>query len=173
MMQMDFRYPTAADAVAINEIHRAGLTTGHASFRIDPYQWIEFENLYLNDRGLAIVAEGEGTVSAWAGVIPVSDRCVYAGVGEVSIYVSPIVQGRGIGRLLLQALVSRSEERGYWTLVAQIFPENQASISLHKACGFKVVGQRKQIGRMSYGPLEGQWRDTIMLERRSKIVGCD
>lgn len=170
---MDFRLPSVTDAAAITEIHRTGLATGHASFRLAPYSWDEFETEYLSGCGLAIIAEGEGTVSAWAGVVTVSDRCVYAGVGEVSVYVSPTVQGRGMGRLLLRELVKQSEEHSYWTLTAQVFPENTASIALHKACGFETVGRRRRIGRMSYGPLEGQWRDTIMLERRSNIIGCD
>lgn len=173
MMPMNFRFPSAADAAAITEIHRAGLATGHASFRIDPYHWNEFDAQYAGDRGLALVAEKDAIVLAWAGLITISDRCVYAGVAEISVYVSSTAQGRGIGRRLLQELVMRSEDRGYWTLVAQIFPENNASIALHEACGFTTVGRRRRIGRMSYGPFRGQWRDTIMLERRSNNVGGD
>jgi L-amino acid N-acyltransferase YncA len=173
MMQMDFRSPAASDAEAITEIDRAGLLTGHASFRSDPYRWEAFEAAYLGDRGFSILAVTDERVAAWAGVVTVSDRCVYAGVGEVSVYVSPACRGLGVGGSILRHLADQSEALGYWTLTASIFPENAASLALHHACGFRKVGHRKRIGRMSYGPMKGDWRDTVVLERRSTVVGTD
>jgi phosphinothricin acetyltransferase len=110
---------------------------------------------------------GEAVVG-WAVLSPVSARLVYAGVAEVSVYVAPARYGQGIGRALLEALVRDSEQNGIWTLQASIFPENSASISLHKSCGFREVGTRERIGK-----LKGIWRDTVLLERRSNAVGSD
>jgi phosphinothricin acetyltransferase len=98
---------------------------------------------------------------------------VYAGVAEVSVYVAPSCQRRGAGRQLLAALIAQSEERDYWTLQAGIFPENGASVALHQALGFEVLGLRRRLGRMSFGPLAGQWRDVLLLERRSQRAGVD
>lgn len=105
-------------------------------------------------------------VTGWAAITPVSGRCVYAGVGEVSVYVSADARGRGIGKKLLQSLIEETEKENFWTLQAGIFPENTASIAIHKACGFRIVGTRKKIGQM-----KGIWRDTILLERRSTVTG--
>ncbi|MEO1457987.1 MAG: N-acetyltransferase family protein [Pseudomonadota bacterium] len=162
-------YPS--DAAAITRIDGEGLATGHATFRAKPHDWNSFSASFLTGRGLALVAEDSGAVAAWAGVSPTSPRPVYNGVGEVSIYVSATRLGRGLGRRLLRDLVLASEGAGYWTLVAQIFPENKASLALHTAMGFEPVGTRKKLGRMEYGPLEGCWRDVAMLERRSRSIG--
>ena len=130
-----------------------------------------FSASFLTGRGLALIAEDRDEIAAWAGVSPTSARAVYQGVGEVSIYVSANRHGHGIGRRLLQDLVLASERAGYWTLAAQAFPENEASRSLHTALGFSVVGTRTKLGKMSYGPFAGRWRDVIMLERRSQSIG--
>lgn len=108
----------------------------------------------------------------WAAASGVSDRCVYAGVAEVSVYVDPAAQGRGVGRALLEALIAFTEWEGMWTLQAGIFPENEPSLALHRAVGFRVVGVRERLGRMSGGPRAGQWRDVLLLERRSPTVGA-
>jgi phosphinothricin acetyltransferase len=102
----------------------------------------------------------------WAALSPVSDRCVYGGVAEVSVYVAEAARGRGLGRALLEALVLASESAGLWTLQAGIFPENEPSLAIHRSCGFRVVGRRERLGRLA-----GQWRDVILLERRSGSVG--
>ena len=116
---------------------------------------------------LAIVTDGSGEqVLGWAALTSVSDRCVYGGVAEVSVYVTESVWGRGIGRALLQALVEASEQAGLWTLQAGIFPENEVSIALHEKCGFRIVGRRERLGQMN-----GVWRDVVLMERRSKTVG--
>jgi phosphinothricin acetyltransferase len=119
------------------------------------------------------VALQAGTPLGWAALGPVSSRCVYAGVGEVSVYVAPSYQRRGIGRSLLAALIAQSEQRGYWTLQAGIFPENASSVALHQALGFQALGLRRRLGRMSFGPLAGQWRDVLHVERRSQCVGIE
>lgn len=119
-----------------------------------------------------MVAEA-GSVVGWAGISPISPRPVYRGVGEVSIYVAHGMQGKGIGRALLDAIVARSEQAGYWTLIAQIFPENEGSIALHRRCGFRSLGRRERLGRMTYGPLKDRWRDVIFFERRSNAVGLE
>ncbi len=169
--QLTVRVPEPTDGRAISRIDAEGLATGHASFRDKPHDWDSFSASYLTGRGLALVAEDDNGIAAWVGVSPTSARHVYRGVGEVSIYVSADRKGRGIGHHLLAALIQTTEQKGYWTLVAQIFPENEASLKLHAACGFQTLGTRKKLGQMSYGPHEGKWRDVILLERRSKIVG--
>jgi phosphinothricin acetyltransferase len=114
------------------------------------------------------VAISKEIPGGWAALSPVSRRPVYAGVAEGSVYVAEQMRGRGVGRLLLEALVKGSDENGFWTLQASIFPENAASISLHHACGFREVGRRERIAKM-----KGVWRDTLLFERRSKLVGVD
>ena len=158
------RIPLPADAEALRRIDLAGLETGHASFRSEPHDWETFEASYLTGRGLAFVAGGPNGIVAWAGVSPVSARAVYSGVGEVSIYISTEARGAGLGRDLLTALIEASEKVGYWTRVAQIFPENRASAALHRKCGFHEVGRRSRLGRMGYGPVAG--RDAVRKTKR-------
>ncbi|WP_187430196.1 L-methionine sulfoximine/L-methionine sulfone acetyltransferase (plasmid) [Roseobacter fucihabitans] len=167
----ELRGANEGDAPSITRIDAEGLATGHATFREKPHDWSSFEKAYETGRGISLLAMDGGHVAGWAGVSPTSARDVYKGVGEVSIYVSREKQGKGLGRELLLALVSRAEEQGYWTLVAQIFPENKASLSLHEACGFKRLGVRSRLGRMTYGPHAGRWRDVVMMERRSVLIG--
>jgi phosphinothricin acetyltransferase len=113
-----------------------------------------------------VAREEYGTLIGWAALGRVSARPVYAGVAEVSVYVAASARGRGVGRLLLTALIDASERDGRWTLQASIFPENEASVRLHERCGFRVVGRRERIARQY-----GRWRDTLLLERRSSVVG--
>jgi phosphinothricin acetyltransferase len=113
-----------------------------------------------------LVAEEGSQVVGWAALTPVSDRCVYAGVAEISVYVSERFRGKKIGTLLLQKLINESEREGIWTLQAGIFPENITSIKIHEANGFHLIGKREKIGQM-----DGIWRDTLLFERRSKKVG--
>lgn len=171
LTDITLRRPEPSDAAGIAAIDAEGLATGHATFRDTPHDWNSFGASFMTERGLALIAEDSGAVLAWAGVSPTSTRPVYHGVGEVSIYVSAIRRGQGLGHRLLTEIVSASESAGYWTLVAQIFPENEASLSLHAALGFGVVGTRTKLGKMSYGPFKGRWRDAVMLERRSDLIG--
>jgi L-amino acid N-acyltransferase YncA len=157
---------------AVRAIYQAGIDTGHATFESRaPDSFAQWLSDHVPE--LCLLAIDAGTPAGWAALGRVSSRCVYAGVGEVSVYVALSCQRRGIGRELLTALIAQSEERGYWTLQAGIFPENRASIALHQALGFEVLGLRRRLGRMSFGPLAGQWRDVLLLERRSQRAGVD
>jgi len=150
----------------IKKIYEQGIATGNATFQTTAPDWEEWDRAHiLNSRIVALEAE---EVIGWAALTAVSGRCVYAGVAEVSVYVSPIAQGKGVGKLLLHQLIEESERNGFWTLQAGIFPENKASIRIHEHAGFKILGTRTRIGKMN-----DIWRDTVLLERRSATVGVD
>ena len=149
---------------AVQSIYREGIATGNATFETNVPEWEVWDRNHLRD--CRLVARKEGQVIGWAALSPVSSRRVYAGVAEESVYVVASARGQGVGKALLRALVEESERQGIWTLQTGIFPENVASIALHKRCGFRVVGHRERIGQM-----DGVWRDIIFMERRSKIVG--
>ena len=153
----------------VERIHAAGIATGHATFETTPPSWEQFDAAKLP--GQRLVAVEDGRVVGWAAASGVSDRCVYAGVVEHSVYVAPAAGGRGVGRLLLDALVASTEAAGIWTIQSGVFPENVASLALHRAAGFREVGLRERVGLMTYGPLAGRWRDVVFLERRSDRVG--
>jgi L-amino acid N-acyltransferase YncA len=164
---------TAADWPAVREIYREGIATGHGTFEsAPPPSWEEFRRTKLPE--FSLVARDEaGAVAGWAALSPVSARQVYAGVAEVGIYVAAAQRGRGVGDALLGALIRAAEAGGLWTLQAVTFPENQASVALHRKHGFRLVGRRERIGRMNHGPLAGRWRDTVLLERRSPVTGTE
>lgn len=153
----------------VERIYAAGIATGHATFESEPPTWEQFDAAKLP--GQRLVAVEDGRVVGWAAASGVSDRCVYAGVAEHSVYVDPAASGRGTGRLLLDALVASTEAAGIWTLQSGVFPENVASLALHRAAGFRVVGTRERVGRMTYGPMAGTWRDVVFIERRSESAG--
>lgn len=155
---------TPADWTAVRSIYLEGIATGHATFEKTAPEWDDWDARHL--RSCRIVARSGLEVLGWAALTPVSGRCVYAGVAEVSIYVAERARGRGIGLELISALVNTSEAEGLWTLQAGIFPENHASIALHKRAGFQVVGTRERLGQM-----DGRWRDVVLMERRSRITG--
>jgi phosphinothricin acetyltransferase len=147
----------------VRAIYLAGIATGIATFETAAPAWEKWDAGHLRKMRL-VARDAAGTILGWAALSPVSDRCVYGGVAEVSVYVGE--RGRGVGRALLDALVAASEREGIWTLQAGVFPENEASIRLHLRCGFREVGRRERIGK-----LNGAWRDTLLLERRSRNVG--
>ncbi len=149
---------------AVRAIYREGIATGNATYETDAPAWEVWDKDHL--RACRLVAKADGRVVGWAALSPVSGRCVYAGVAEVSIYVSASARGRGIGRTLLGALIEASERAGLWTLQAGVFPENAASLALHRACGFRELGRREHVGQMN-----GVWRDVVLMERRSQVVG--
>jgi L-amino acid N-acyltransferase YncA len=159
----------AAHWPEVERIYAAGIATGDATFESAPPTWEAFDAGKLP--GHRWVAVDGDRVLGWVAVSPVSDRCVYAGVVEHSVYVDPAAQGRGVGRALLAALVASTEAAGIWTIQSGVFPENAASLALHRAAGFRVVGTRERVGRMTSGPYAGQWRDVVFLERRSGLVG--
>ena len=160
---------TAAHAGDVLQVYAEGIATGHATFEAEPPTWEAFDAGHLAAH--RFVAVDDGTVLGWAAASPVSGRCVYAGVVEDSVYVAQAARGRGVGRALLAALVDSAREAGAWTVQAGIFPENAASVALHQSAGFRVVGTRERLGRMSHGPLAGQWRDVLLLENRLPAAG--
>ena len=150
----------------VREIYIEGLETRNASFELEPPSWEEWDRRHHQECRL-VYREGD-RVLGWAALSPTSARRVYRGVAEVSIYIGKGQLRKGLGRKLLRALVECSEEKGFWTLQGGIFPENVASIKLHEECGFRLVGRREKVGQHF-----GVWRDTVILERRSKKVGIE
>jgi phosphinothricin acetyltransferase len=148
----------------VKAIYEEGIQTGDATFEQTVPGWETWDKAHLKE--CRIIAKEAGRISGWAALTPVSGRCVYAGVAEVSVYVSTAARGKGIGLQLLQQLVEESETNNIWTLQAGIFPENIPSIKIHEACGFRIIGRRERIGKMN-----NVWRDTLLLERRSKKTG--
>jgi len=152
-----------ADWPAVRAVYEEGIRGGDATFETEPPSWERWD---AGHPELRLVAERDGAVVGFAALSPASERHCYRGVGEVSVYVAEAARGAGLGRALLDALVERSEDAGYWTLTAGVFRENEASRRLHEACGFREVGIRERIGEAG-----GVWRDVIWLERRSTLVG--
>ena len=149
---------------SVKQIYAEGIASGNATFQTAIPTWIEWDEAHVKNSRLIAVEDTE--VLGWAALTPVSGRCVYAGVGEVSVYVSEKTRGKGVGKKLLNALINESEKNNFWTLQAGIFPENYASIKIHEQCGFRIIGRREKIGQSNES-----WRDTLLLERRSKSVG--
>ena len=149
---------------AVKQIYAEGIATGNATFQNSIPTWDEWDAAHVKNSRL--IAIEDDVVLGWAALTPVSGRCVYAGVGEVSVYVSANARGKGVGKKLLNALIAESEQNNFWTLQAGIFPENIASVRIHEECGFRVIGAREKIGQSN-----GLWRDTLLLERRSQTVG--
>ena len=153
-----------SDWAQVEAIYRSGISTGNATFETETPTWQEWDTRH--HRFSRLVARAAANVLGWAALSPVSTRKVYAGVAEVSVYIAESARGHGLGNRLLQALIESSEQNGIWTLQAGIFAENVASIRLHEACKFRVVGRRQRIGC-----LHGIWRDTVLMELRSSTVG--
>ena len=155
---------TEAHWPAVKAIYESGIATGQATFQTSAPEWEEWDKAHVQE--CRLVALEDNKIIGWAALTPVSGRCVYAGVGEVSVYIDGSARGKGVGKALLKELVDESELNNFWTLQAGIFPENIASIQIHKANGFRIIGSREKIGQM-----KGVWRDTLLLERRSQKVG--
>ena len=149
---------------AVKKIYEEGIATGNATFQTAAPEWEEWDKAHVKNSRLVAIENNE--ILGWAALTVVSGRCVYAGVGEVSVYVAAAARGNGTGKKLLAALIAESEKNNFWTLQAGIFPENITSIKIHEDCGFRIIGKRERIGQMN-----GVWRDTLLLERRSNIVG--
>jgi L-amino acid N-acyltransferase YncA len=163
-MRIQAMFPVHWESVKI--IYEEGIATGNATFQMEAPDWKEWNAAHVDNSRL--VAIEDDCILGWAALTPVSGRCVYAGVAEVSVYVGEKARGRGIGKKLLQALIAESEKNNFWTLQAGIFTENKASIKMHENCGFRIIGIRERIGKMN-----GRWRDTLLLERRSDKIGID
>jgi phosphinothricin acetyltransferase len=155
----------ASDWTEVRSIYLEGIAGGNSTFETEAPSWEKWDEAHLQIARL-VMRDRDGVVG-WAALSPVSKRSVYRGVAEVTVYVAEKVRGQGIGRALLDALISESETNGIWTLQASIFPENIASAELHLRCGFREVGRRERIAM-----LNGIWRDTLLFERRSKNVGA-
>jgi len=155
---------TAADWERVLAIYLEGVATGQATFETAAPSWQEWDAGHHPFARL--VARQGGEVLGWAALAPVSRRRCYAGVAEVSLYVAAAHRGQGVGRLLLEAVIAESERHGVWTLQGATFPENAASLRLQQSCGFRIIGRRERIAR-----LHGVWRDTVLTERRSPVVG--
>ena len=156
-----------SDYPDVGRIYAAGIAAGNATFEREVPSW----EAWRDARGglPCLVGKDEtGKVLGWAALTPVSSRCVYRGVAAISIYVDPDHRRLGVARELLRALISEAESEGVWTLEAGIFPENAASVALHESCGFRLVGVRQRVGQMA----DGSWRDVLLYERRSEIVGA-
>jgi len=154
---------TEQDWPAVKAIYEDGIATGVATFETEAPSWEDWDEGHLDAHRL--VADDNGEVLGWAALAPTSKRRVYAGVVEESVYVAERARGRGLGRALLDELVDGAERDGIWTLQAGVFPENTASVALHRRCGFRVVGVRERIGRLG-----DAWRDVVLMERRSQEV---
>jgi L-amino acid N-acyltransferase YncA len=151
------------DWPAVKAIYEQGIAGGDATFETEAPSWDDWDRSHL--KGHRLVALQEGEVVGWAALAPVSERCVYGGVSEDSVYVADAARHRGVGRALLEQLIEGAEGDGIWTIQAGVFPENQASIKLHRRCGFRVVGVRERIGSH-----HGAWRDVVLMERRSGVI---
>ena len=173
---MTVRPMAAADWPAVRAIYLEGIASGNATFETSAPEWAAWDAAHVAEhRFVAVAGEGErvgegetegaGDVVGWVACSRTSDRCVYAGVLELSVYVAERARGRGVGSALLRALVASTEAAGVWTLQTGIFPENEASVALHTRHGFRVVGRRERLGRMG-----DVWRDVLLLERRSPVV---
>lgn len=160
-MAYQIREMAQTDWPAVSRIYQEGMDTNLATFQSECPAWKEWDTVHLKDCRLVITEEG--TILGWAALTAVSGRCVYAGVAELSIYISQAHRGRGVGKTLLLELIRCSEEKGFWTLQSGIMQNNTASLHLHESCGFREVGYREKIGRDRFGT----WRNTVLMEKRS------
>ena len=163
---MNIRSMLNTDWPSVKKIYEEGLATGNASFQTTAPDWNEWNESHVNS--CRLVALENKAILGWAALTAVSGRCVYAGVGEVSVYIAQQSRGIGIGKILLQSLIDESEKNNFWTLQSGIFPENKPSIRIHEELGFRLIGSRQKIGKMN-----GVWRDTLLFERRSPKIGID
>jgi len=152
-------------------IYLEGISTGDSIFEADAPDWDKWDAAHLPEHRLVIRAGN--SVLAWAALSPVSSRCAYSGVAGVSLHVAAGYRDKGIGSVLLNALIDSSEKAGIWTLQVGIFPENEASLRMVRKHGFREIGRREKLGKMTHGNRAGTWRDVILVEQRSKVAGID
>lgn len=164
---MVIRAMTSHDWPSVSKIYAEGISSGFATFETTVPTYGDWDKAHVQN--CRVIAEKNQTILGWAALSPVSSRCVYGGVAEVSVYIASQSRGQGVGKALMKKLIDQSEKAGYWTLQSGIFPENKASIKLHEKVGFRFIGSREKIGKTK----EGIWKDNLLFERRSKIVGID
>jgi L-amino acid N-acyltransferase YncA len=163
---MQIRKMQPADWDSVATIYAEGIATGYATFEKSIPTYEVWDSAHLKSCRMVVVYKN--TILGWAALSPVSNRCVYGGVAEVSVYVAKAYFAKGVGKMLMHHLISESEKIGLWTLQSGIFPENESSIALHKKVGFRYIGKRERVGQ-----LDGIWKDNLLFERRSKTVGID
>ena len=166
------RAMTPADWSAVERIYAQGIEDGEATFEVATPTWDAFDAGRLPDLRLVAV-DSDGGIVGWVAASAVSSRPAYRGVIEHSVYIDRSARGRGIGRVLLDAFIASADGAGIWTIQSSIFPDNAASLRVHESAGFRVVGRRERIARAEIGPHAGQWRDTLLIERRSSTAGID
>ncbi|WP_236262812.1 GNAT family N-acetyltransferase [Aggregatimonas sangjinii] len=154
------------DWESVSRIYAEGIATGFATFETDVPSYESWDAAHM--QSCRIVASENGNILGWAALSPVSNRCVYGGVAEVSVYIGEKSRGKGVGKLLMKTLIHDSESVGIWTLQSGIFPENKGSVQLHEKMGFRYIGKRERVGK-----LDGIWKDNLLFERRSKTIGVD
>lgn len=164
MVNRFIRPMLAEDWEAVATIYEDGIATGYATFETKVPSFMAWDNTHM--KSCRFIAVENDVILGWVALSPVSSRCVYEGVAEVSIYISKDHRGKGVGKKLMKHLITESEKEGIWTLQSGIFPTNKGSIHLHEKLGFRKIGKRERIGR-----LKGQWIDNILYERRSYVVG--
>jgi len=155
----------------VRSIYLEGIGTGNSTFEAEAPDWQKWDFAHLREHRFVI--RESNSILGWVALRPVSTRCVYSGVAELSLYVTVGRRGQGIGSALLKAVINSREKAGLWTLQGGIFPENTPSLRLVRKHGFKEIGRREKIGKMTYGDLAGTWRDIILVERRSTVTGID
>ncbi len=163
---MIIRTMIAEDWDSVSKIYAEGIATGYATFETHTPTFEQWDKAHISN--CRFVAEQNGEIMGWAALSPVSSRCVYGGVGEVSVYIAAKSRGMGVGKMLMQQLIEESEKAGYWTLQSGVFPENEASIKLHEKVGFRFIGKRERVGK-----IHGVWKDNLLFEKRSDKVGVD
>ncbi|WP_435624393.1 N-acetyltransferase family protein [Flagellimonas sp.] len=163
---MIIRSMQATDWEEVSRIYAEGIQTGFATFEQQVPSYESWDKAHVES--CRLIAEDEGQVLGWAALSPVSSRCVYGGVAEVSVYIGENSRGKGVGKALLNQLVSASEEAGFWTIQSGIFPENEASIALHEKVGFRFIGKRERVAKN-----HGEWKDNLLFEKRSETIGID
>ncbi|WP_339655770.1 N-acetyltransferase family protein [uncultured Maribacter sp.] len=166
MKKVTIRKMSETDWNSVADIYKEGIATGIATFETTVPTFESWDKAHMTS--CRFVAELSDTILGWVALSPVSSRCVYGGVAEVSVYISKASRGKGIGKLLLKYLIDASEQEGIWTLQSGVFPSNHGSIKAHEAVGFRLIGKRERVGK-----LNGQWIDNVLFERRSRIVGID
>ncbi|RIV46502.1 GNAT family N-acetyltransferase [Flagellimonas pelagia] len=163
---MTIRNMRPSDWEQVSQIYAEGIATGFATFETQIPSYEHWDKSHTDH--CRLVAEENETILGWAALSPVSSRCVYGGVGEVSVYIAAQSRGKGVGKMLMQRLITESEQAGYWTLQSGIFPENKASVQLHEQVGFRYIGKRERVGK-----LHDEWKDNLLFEKRSNVIGTN